>query len=158
MRTIAALFLLTLSAAAQMTSDALLKFDKQFAQATDRERLEGWMKYMMEPTVIFGTQHTDQRIVGKEEIRGYYRDLFSIPDFRMTWMPTTARILASGMTGYTEGTFHWVIPNTQCKCVNDWRGTYVAIWEEEDHAGGNWKLKALSPSVDDSSRSCGCAY
>lgn len=27
---------------------------------------------MMTPTVVFGTQHTDQRIVGKEEIRRYY--------------------------------------------------------------------------------------
>jgi ketosteroid isomerase-like protein len=156
MRTVMAIFLLTLSAAAQMTTAALLKLDKDFAQATEGERLEGWMKYMMEPTVIFGVQHTDQRIAGKQEIRAYYHDLFAMSDFQMSWVPTKARLLPSRMTGYTVGTFHWVIPNSQCKCVNDWHGTYVAIWEEEARAGGNWKLKALFPSTDRASVGCGC--
>jgi hypothetical protein len=46
------LFLLfSVSATAQMTQAALLKLDRDFVQATAEKRLDGWMRYMMDPTV-----------------------------------------------------------------------------------------------------------
>jgi ketosteroid isomerase-like protein len=150
------LFLLfSVSATAQMTQTALLKLDREFARVTAEKRLDGWMRYMMDSTVIFGPPHTAQRIVGSEEIRDYYRDMFAMPDFKMSWTPRTARLLPSGQTGYTRGTFHWVSPNYKCHCVNDWRGTYLAVWEQESPRD-EWKLKALFPSVEEGSSGCGC--
>jgi ketosteroid isomerase-like protein len=156
MKTTLALFLLTVSSAAQMTNARLLKLDQQFAQATTKEHLDGWMRYIMDSTVIFAPQHYSGNLDGKEAIRTRYQDLFATPDFKMNWRPTSAQVLPSGATGYTKGTFHWVIPYSPCKCVSDWHGTYLAVWEEEDSAGGKWKLKALLPSLDATSSSCGC--
>ena len=136
--------LLTISAAAQMTNAALLKLDREFAQVTASEHLDGWMRYMTDSTVIFGPEGYSQIAGGKDAIAAYYRDLFSRPDFRLSWKPMSAQLLPTGTTGYTTGTFHWVMPNNQCRCVNDWHGTYLAVWES--YAGGKWRLKALFPS------------
>jgi ketosteroid isomerase-like protein len=110
---------------------------------------------MMDYTVIFGPQGYSQIVSGKEQIRTFYQELFSMPDFKMNWTPMSAQLLPSRATGYTRGTFHWIMPNSRCKCVNDWHGTYLAVWEEEN-PGGKWKLKALFPSVDANSVGCGC--
>jgi ketosteroid isomerase-like protein len=150
------LLLFSATAVAQTTNSALLKLDRDFAQATSEKRLDGWMKFMMDSTVVFGPPHSAQRIVGREEIRSYYQDMFAMPDFSMNWTPEAAQVLATGTTGYTTGTFHWVSPNYKCRCVNDWHGTYLAVWEEEQCPGGAWKLKALFPSLDKSSVGCGC--
>jgi ketosteroid isomerase-like protein len=156
MKAIAAFLLFLVSALAQKTPTALLKLDREFAQATSEKRLDGWMRYMMDSTVVFGPPGSAQRIVGREEIRKYYQDMFAMPDFNMTWTPKTAELLPSRRTGYTKGTFHWVSPNDKCHCVNDWHGTYLAVWEEEQCPGGVWKLKALFPSLEEGSVSCGC--
>jgi ketosteroid isomerase-like protein len=158
MKVLLAFLLFSVSALAQMTEANLLKLDREFAQATAEKRLEGWMHYMMDSTVVFGPTHSAQRIVGKDEIRGYYRDMFAMPGFNMTWTPKTAKILPSGQTGYTRGTFHWVSPNDICHCVNDWHGTYLAVWEEEQCPQGAWKLKGLFPSPEQGSVSCGCGH
>jgi ketosteroid isomerase-like protein len=112
---------------------------------------------MTDYTVIFGPQGYSQIVGGKEEIRTLYRDLFSRPDFKMNWTPMSAHLLHSGETGYTTGTFHWVMPNTSCSCVNDWHGTYLAVWDKEGFQRGKWKLKALFPSAEGKSVSCGCS-
>ena len=155
MKATLAVFLLTVSSAAQMTNASLLKLDREFAQATKKEHLDGWMNYMMDSTVIFAPQHYSGNLDGKEAIRSRYRDLFTMPNFKMDWIPMSAQLLSTA-TGYTKGTFRWVIPNSPCKCANDWHGTYLAVWEEENCAGGKWKLKALLPSLDPTSLSCGC--
>jgi ketosteroid isomerase-like protein len=156
MKALLVLLMFSASATAQMNEAGLLKLDREFAKATSERRLDGWMRYMMDATVVFGPPHSAQRIVGRAEIRNYYRDMFGMPDFNMSWTPRTAQLLPSRETGYTMGTFHWVSPNYKCHCVNDWRGTYVAVWEEENCPGGTWKLKALFPSLEKGSSSCGC--
>lgn len=156
MKAMLALLLFSATAVAQMTEADLLKLDRSFAQATSEKRLDGWMRFMMDSTVVFGPPGSGQRIVGREEIRSYYRDMFSMPDFSMNWTPKAAQLFPTGTTGFTKGTFHWVSPNYKCHCVNDWHGTYLAVWEEERCPGGEWKLKALFPSLDQSSVSCGC--
>jgi ketosteroid isomerase-like protein len=155
MNSLLVLLLLSVPATGQMNQAGLLKLDRDFAKATSEKRLDGWMRYMMESTVVFGPPRSVQHIVGKEEIRNYYRDMFGMPDFNMSWTPMSAQILPTGTTGYTRGTFHWFMPNDVCKCVNDWHGTYLAVWEEES-LDGHWKLKALFPSLDTKSVSCGC--
>jgi ketosteroid isomerase-like protein len=156
MRVLLAFVLLTVSATAQMTTGALLKMDHDFQQSTSERRLDGWMSYMMDSTVIFGPPTSAQRIVGKEEIQSYYRTFFAMPDFSMRWMPQKAVILPSGETGYTSGTFHWILPNHGCNCINDWKGTYLAVWELDSRISGKWKIKALFPSIEKGSTSCGC--
>ncbi len=156
MKVILSLLLASVSAFGQMTQAALLKLDREFAQATSEKRLDGWMSFMMDSTVVFGPPHSSQRIVGSEEIKTYYRDMFAVPDFKMSWTPRVAQVLPSRQTGYTKGTFHWVMPNAKCHCVNDWHGTYLAVWEEEECPKGKWKLKALFPSAEEDSLGCGC--
>jgi len=156
MKAMIAVLLFTIPAVAQMKEPDLLKLDREFAQATASEHLDGWMRYMMDYTVIFGPQGYSQIVSGKEEIRAYYRDLFSTQEFKVEWTPVSAHLLPSGATGYTTGTFHWVMPNKSCKCVSDWHGTYLAVWEKEQSTGVQWKIKALFPSADPNSLSCGC--
>jgi len=85
MKTVLALLLFSISAVAQMTEADLLQLDRDFAQATSEKRLDGWMKYMMEPTVIFGPPNSTWRLLGMEEIRSYYKEMFAMPDFTMRW-------------------------------------------------------------------------
>ena len=58
MKVILSLLLLSISAMAQMSQSGLLKLDRAFAQATSEKRLDGWMSYMMDSTVVFGPQHS----------------------------------------------------------------------------------------------------
>jgi ketosteroid isomerase-like protein len=152
----AVLFFLLLShtAAAQMTRAALLQLDRDFAYATSERQLDRWMNYMMDSTVIFRPSSTGH-FVGKEEIRSYYGDLFAMPDFSMSFRPESAEILPSGGMGYTKGKFQWTIPDHGCQCVNELRGTYLAVWER-DPSSNAWKLKALFPDPEGGS-GCGCA-
>jgi ketosteroid isomerase-like protein len=158
MKTVLAVLLFSISAVAQMTEPALLQLDRDFAHATSEKRLDGWMKYMMETTVIFGPPNSLTRVVGKEEIERQYREMFAMPDFTMRWTPKTAQLLPSGNTGYTTGTFQWLSTDGTCHCRNDLHGTYLAVWEKEPCPGlGPWKLKALFPSAEEGSVGCGCA-
>jgi len=50
-----AVLVLTVSSAAQMTNATLLALDRAFAKVTTTEHFDGWMKYMMDDTVIFWT-------------------------------------------------------------------------------------------------------
>jgi hypothetical protein len=58
----------SISVAAQMTNADLLKLDRDFAQETSKKRLDGWMNYIMQSTVIFGPPNSTQRVARKEEI------------------------------------------------------------------------------------------
>ncbi len=158
MKAVLIILLLSHITAAQMTSAALLKLDRDFARATSEKQLDTWMNYMMDSTVIFGPSNSSGHFVGKEEIRSYYKDLFAMPDFSMSLKPESAEILPSGQTGYTKGSFQWTIPDHKCRCTNELRGTYLAVWEKEPcpQPNGPWKLKALFPAPEDGSV-CGCA-
>ena len=158
MKAILVLLVLSDIAVAQMTPAALLKLDGDFARVTSAKQLDTWMNYMMDSTVIFGPSNSTGHFVGKEEIRRYYRDLFAMPDFSMTLKPESAEILPSGQTGYTKGSFQWTVPDPKCHCINELRGTYLAVWEKEPcpQPNGPWKLKALFPAPEDGS-ACGCA-
>jgi ketosteroid isomerase-like protein len=153
------ILLLSHSLAAQMTAAALLQLDREFAQATSEKQLDKWMSYTMDSTVIFGPSNSTARFVGKEEIRAYYGTLFAMADASMTFKPENAEILPSGQTGYTKGTFQWTIPDHKCHCVDELRGTYLAVWERDPSCPppkGPWKLKALFPAPEDGSV-CNCA-
>ena len=155
MKPVLVLLMLAISATAQMSKSGLLKLDDEFAKATSEKLLDRCVSFMMDSTVLFGPPYYSELIVGREEIRNYYRKMFSSPGFKMNATPRVAEVLPSGQTGYTRGTFHWVIPNDKCHCINDWHGTYLAVWEEESPKG-KWKLKALFPSTEDGSLGCGC--
>ena len=158
MKAMTAILLFSVSAIAQMTPAALLKLDREFAQATSEKRLDGWMSYMMQTTVIFGPPNSLSRLVGKDEIQRFYSDAFAVPDFSMRWTPKRAQLLPSGNTGYTMGTFQWVSKEGKCHCRNDLHGTYLAVWEREPGSNpGQWKLKALFPSAEKGSVGCACA-
>jgi ketosteroid isomerase-like protein len=88
-----AVLVLTVSSAAQMTNATLLALDRAFAKVTTTEHFDGWMKYMMDDTVIFGPQGYSQIVSGKEQIRIFYQELFSMPDFKMNWTPMSAYVL-----------------------------------------------------------------
>jgi ketosteroid isomerase-like protein len=159
MKVVLLILLLSHFAAAQMTEATLLQLDRDFALATSEKRLDRWMNFMMDSTVIFGPSGSTGHLVGKEEIRSYYGSLFAMSDFSISLKPESAEILPSGRTGYTKGTFQWTIPDHKCQCVNELRGTYLAVWERDPSCpprNGPWKLKALFPAPEDGSI-CGCA-
>jgi hypothetical protein len=54
MKALLVLLMFSISATAQMNEAGLLKLDREFAKATSEKRLDGWMRYMMDSTVVFG--------------------------------------------------------------------------------------------------------
>ena len=103
MKVVLLILLLAHLAAAQMTEAALLQLDRDFALATSEKRLDRWMNFMMDSTVIFGPSGSTGHFVGKEEIRSYYGSLFAMSDFSISLKPESTEILPSGRTGYTKG-------------------------------------------------------
>jgi len=134
-------------------SEELLRLDRAFARATLDHGLDGWMSHLSD-TVVVSLSEPMEPIGGWRNVHKHFSTLFAIPGFTMRWRPGEAHVFSSGKTGYSAGTYQFVIPNPLCKCVNDERGTYVIVWRRSET--GEWKVKAFVPSVE-SGTGCGCA-
>jgi hypothetical protein len=139
-----ALLILSLSSAtAQMTNAALLRLDRAFAKATTTEHLDGWMKYMMDYSVILGPQGYSQIVQWHRENSRLLSGIILDARFQNE-LDTDKRTNTTPLARLAIQEEHSI-----------GHGTYLAVWEAEN-PGGHWKVKALFPSVDAQSVSCGC--
>ena len=139
-------FVLLLSAAclAQSTPSAqpVLDADRAFNKATQEKRLEGWMSFMADNVVLFGT---DPPIVGKEAVRKFFEVPYSSPDYRLDWEPTRGEIYRAGTLGYTSGRWTRRFRNAKGEMVER-HGNYLTVWEKQKD--GSWKVIADGGSPD----------
>ena len=120
----------------------VLDADRAFNQATQRDRLDGWMSAMAPNVVLFGITPP---VVGKDAVRKFYESPFSNPDFSLTWEPATGEIQPSGVVGYTSG--RWTMRTKNTKGVPIERhGSYLTVWSKQ--TDGTWKVIADGGSPD----------
>jgi ketosteroid isomerase-like protein len=147
------LLLLPLSGAAQTGRPDLLKIDRDFDGAIAKHGLEGWMSFMSENTVL-SLWEPVAAVAGREAIRKFMTDYFSVPGLTITLKPNAAHLSPSGQAGYTTGSYDWVVPNVACHCTNEFRGTYITVWSLGYDA--QWRVKSFTV-FEGSGHGCGCA-
>ncbi len=111
---------------------ALLRADREFAEASAREGRMAWLRVFAEEAAIAPAGAPFVR--GLPAIRDYYaRTEFSPGTLR--WTPLDADVSAAGDLGYTIGT--WELPGDGGRRPAA-RGKYVTIWRKQ--ATGSWKV------------------
>lgn len=109
---------------------ALLAADRAFAQAADRDGLEGWLA-AFHPEAVRLMPGADP-VVGLEAIRRFDAALFADPDRRLVWEPTDGHVFADGRTGFTRGRYEVLALGAVAQ-----RGSYLTFWQRvPDGSGG----------------------
>ena len=124
------------------SQEAVLRADRAFNQATQKDRLEGWMSYMADNVVLFGQTPP---VVGKDAVRKFYEPQFANPDFSLRWEPKTGELQPSGRVGYTSGRWTMRMKNGEGKPV-ELHGGYLTVWGKQKD--GSWKVIADGGSAD----------
>lgn len=113
--------------------EAVLQADRDFAAATARDGVEGWISYFADS----GRQFPARRpiVEGHAAIRSMMTPVFSNPANYLRWEPEYAEV--SGDLGYTygsaEGRFVSEMGDTTFT-----RSRYVTIWRRQ--TDGTWKV------------------
>jgi ketosteroid isomerase-like protein len=118
---------------AQTGEDALLKADRDFNQATQEKRLEGWMAFMADDVVLL----RGKTVVGKEAARADLKEQWDDLSTSLTWEPKRAQLFNSGRMGYTSGRWVYKGKNAEGKMITR-TGDYLTVWSKQ--ADGSWKV------------------
>lgn len=122
---------------------ALLETDQQWAAAAAAADPERVFPFWTDDAVI---QFPGvPAVVGKEAIRAFVLQNRARPGFFMGWEPTTAFVAASGDLGYTVGTFHLTVNDSDGNPITR-QGKYTSVWKKQ--ADGSWKCAVESSSFD----------
>lgn len=139
----AVLFAATMTIAQGAPSEKpVMDADRAFNQATQAQRLEGWMSYMADNIVLFGQMPP---VVGKDAVRKFYEPQFSNADFSLSWEPSHGEMQPSGRVGYTTGRWTMKMKDSGGKPV-EMHGTYLTVWGKQ--RDGSWKVIADGGSPD----------
>jgi len=121
--------------------DELMKADKDFAAATQKHGIDGWVSFFAEN----GSMLRERPITGKEPIRTAMGPFLSTKGLNFTWAPTHAEVLPAGDTGYTVGRYSITLPDKHGKATTQ-TGSYITIWKKQQD--GSWKVLADTGSPD----------
>jgi len=114
-------------------NQALLKADRDFNQATQDQRLDGWMQYMDENGIV----ERGKPVVGKDAVRAALTEQWADSNFHLMWDPDEAYSMPGGKMGYTRG--HWTLTSKDEKgSPVKITGQYLTIWRQNKE--GQWKI------------------
>ncbi len=111
----------------------LMQVDREFNQATQEHRLEGWMQYWDD----YGVIDRAHPITGKDAVRAELTPQWEDPNFHLSWTPTAAHALPGGKKGFTWGTWLLTSVDKDGKPVK-MTGEYLTVWRK--NAEGKWKI------------------
>jgi ketosteroid isomerase-like protein len=141
-RLVVILLLATACLAQSPSAQPVMDADRAFNQATQADRLEGWMSFMADNVVLFGVTPP---VVGKDAVRKFYEPNFGNANFTLQWEPNRGEIYPAGKVGYTTG--RWTLRNKTPKGeAVEIRGNYLTVWEKQKD--GSWKVIADGGSAD----------
>jgi ketosteroid isomerase-like protein len=137
-----AIFLLfAIAALAATPEEQIMKADRDFNQATQAKRAEGWNSYFAENAAVPSTPP----VAGKEAISEHYRKVFADQNFTLTWEPTKAEVFPGGNMGYTTGKYVARFKDKAGKLMQQ-TGRYITVWKKQ--ADGAWKIVTDTGSED----------
>ena len=123
------------AAAAEKSEDGLMAADRAFAQATAKDRLDGWMHFFADDAVKFVFKGPLVR--GKAAVRAADAPQFENTTVSLVWEPTDAGLFADGNTGFTRGDYRVVQKGDSGGETVLSTGTYLTMWR---HEGSGWKV------------------
>jgi ketosteroid isomerase-like protein len=75
--------------------------------------------------------------VGKDGIRKWFQEVYSVPNFKLAWHATRTEAANSGDMGYSTGVYDLSYTDPSGKQVSD-HGKYVTVWKKQPD--GSWKV------------------
>jgi ketosteroid isomerase-like protein len=106
----------------------LMELDREFAALTQKEGVEGWVKYFAEDGVMAPSK--GDVIKGKEAIREAMAPSFGAPGYSLMWEPEYAEASEDGSLGYTYGRYIRTSLDEAGNTVSE-RGRYNSIWKRQ---------------------------
>ena len=132
---------MSVAAFAAGPEDEIMKADRDFNQATQEKRAEGWLSFFaLEDAAL-----TDPPTVGKQAITERYQKLFSDANFTLTWEPLKGEVFPAGTLGYTTGKYVARFKNKEGKQMES-HGRYITLWRKQQD--GTWKIVGDSGAPD----------
>ena len=115
------------------TEASLMQADRDFADATHRGGIDGWMSFYARDAIRI--RYRANMVKGYDAVRAF--DLPNISDttYTLNWEPTDAYVFNGGTIGSTTGRY-WAVsrrPESVGKELS--RGRYVTMWRRE---GNRW--------------------
>lgn len=109
----------------------------------------GWMKACESKDVskMIAWYDKDAFFVEKEPIRGiedltnFWKNIFSLPEYFLTWQVEDASVSTDGNLGYTSGL--WQQQYRQNGELIETSGRYLAVWHKQPD--GKWKVLVDKP-------------
>lgn len=106
----------------------LMELDREFAAATQKEGIDGWVKYFAEDGVMAPSK--GDVIRGKEAIRNAMSASFGTLGYSLMWEPEYAEASEDGSLGYTYGTYlRTSLDEDGNKILGS--GRYNSIWKKQ---------------------------
>ena len=136
-----AVLIVAISALAATPEEQIMQADRDFNQATQANRAEGWNSYFAENAAVPSTPP----LAGKKAIAEHYQKVFADQNFTLKWEPTKAEVFPGGKMGYTTGKY---VARFRDKAgtLMEQTGRYITVWRKQ--ADGSWKIVTDTGSDD----------
>jgi ketosteroid isomerase-like protein len=121
------------SSAPGATEASLMQADRDFADATHRNGIDGWMSFYARDAIRI--RYRANMVKGYDAVRAF--DLPNIADttYTLNWEPTDAYVFSGGTIGSTTGSYWAVSRKVETSGKELSRGRYVTMWRRE---GNRW--------------------
>lgn len=117
------------------TCNMLMELDREFAAITQKEGVDGWVKYFAEDGVMAPSK--GDIIKGKEAIRKAMSTSFGTNGYSLMWEPEYAEVSEDGSLGYTYGRYLRTSLDEAGNAVSG-TGRYNSIWKRQ--IDGNYRI------------------
>lgn len=138
---LAIILLFAIAALAATPEEQIMQTDRDFNQATQEKRAEGWNSYFAENAAVPLTPP----LAGKQAISEHYQKVFADKDFTLTWYPMKAEVFPGGKMGYTTGKYVARFKDKAGKLMEQ-TGRYITVWKKQ--SDGTWKIVTDTGSED----------
>lgn len=119
----------------KLVEEHLLELDREFTRNTEKEGLEGWVRYFAEDGAMIPSQGPIIR--GREAIRNAMEKSFSQTGYSLKWEPEYAEAAEDGTMGYTFGKYIRKTINAEGQSETA-TGRYTSIWRLQQD--GSYKI------------------
>ena len=106
----------------------LMELDKEFAATTQKEGVDGWVKYFAEDGAMVPANGPVIR--GKEAIRLAMSTSFGTPGYSLMWEPEYAEVSEDESLGYTYGSYLRTSLDEAGDATSG-TGRYNSIWRKQ---------------------------
>src|SRR5689334_15819530 len=115
------------------TEASLMQADRDFADATHRSGIDGWMSFYARDAIRI--RYRANMVKGYDAVRAF--DLPNVSDttYTLNWEPTDAYVFSGGSIGSTTGRYWAVSRRPESVGKELARGRYVTMWRRE---GNRW--------------------